>query len=413
VLQCLDADPSRCRSPERVDALKLQGDWLNGVCCWALLALKGAFLLTWGEVKSSAGAVRWGEIWRQLAGGLLVLLLVLGLPQALVVHYGRICQMYKSNDYCRKYRDTMSALSVAQAAAGLALGALFGRVAWQWSHSAELGGYAELSSDEQARLVPAGWPPSANPCHAPGSRWRLLTFFSVSVPVFAWRGARLRSRPAPQCSALLVTARTAWPCPSLPWAPSSLLTPRHGAARRQGTAGAMARRAATAPLEGRRGARRSAGAHRGRRSTPTFSWTPPLTQAPRSAPPCPAPRATRLGGARGSRAGPLTGTAAVGHAAGTASFSRCWRTRRSTSTLRGTPSGGLGFSGTSRLPRSPLPNSSPSSSRPSRGSPSPCLRTCAGRRVRGTATRWCIRAWPQLWGPETAGARPGATRTTT
>ncbi|KAJ1491712.1 hypothetical protein T484DRAFT_1773820, partial [Baffinella frigidus] len=37
-----------------VDALKLRGDWLNGVCCWGFLGLKGIFLLTWGEVTRSS-----------------------------------------------------------------------------------------------------------------------------------------------------------------------------------------------------------------------------------------------------------------------------------------------------------------------------------------------------------------------
>jgi len=62
-----------------------------------------------------------------------VLLLVLGVPQALVVYFGRICQVEHENDYCRKYHDTMSSIAVIQALFGLSFGLFFGASAWRYS----------------------------------------------------------------------------------------------------------------------------------------------------------------------------------------------------------------------------------------------------------------------------------------
>mmetsp|Transcript_40241 Transcript_40241/g.95544 ORF Transcript_40241/g.95544 Transcript_40241/m.95544 type:complete len:392 (+) Transcript_40241:238-1413(+) len=136
-----------------INWLKDEGDWLNAITYWYLLAIKSLFLLAWIDVNRLSGNVRWKNIYVHLAMLMLVLILALGVPQGLVVHYGRICQMQRQNDYCRKYHDMTSTLAVTQALVGLLFCGVFGAYTWSWK-SADMAGYEALSP--QVALLEGG-----------------------------------------------------------------------------------------------------------------------------------------------------------------------------------------------------------------------------------------------------------------
>jgi hypothetical protein len=75
--------------PKKIDRLKVTGDWLNGVTFWYLMTIKALFLLTWVSINRHAGHIRWNSLYLQLGGLLSMLVLALGVPQTLVVEYGR------------------------------------------------------------------------------------------------------------------------------------------------------------------------------------------------------------------------------------------------------------------------------------------------------------------------------------
>ncbi|EKX32499.1 hypothetical protein GUITHDRAFT_166693 [Guillardia theta CCMP2712] len=139
--------------PDRINSLKSQGDWLNAIAFWYLLALKSLFLLTWHEITRSGGLLRWRTVYFRLAGAIAALAIFVGVPQALAVQYGNICDSSRHNDYCRKYLDATSALVVLQAIIGVGFGFAFGSYVWNLQAN-DLVGYEALPS--QSLLNQAG-----------------------------------------------------------------------------------------------------------------------------------------------------------------------------------------------------------------------------------------------------------------
>ena len=101
--------------PVRINHLKDQGDWMNAVVYWYMLAIKSLFLIVWIECNRTVGYIRWKLVYLQTGLAMSLLFGALGIPQYFAVDYGRICQNYRQNDYCRKYHDITAALAFLQA----------------------------------------------------------------------------------------------------------------------------------------------------------------------------------------------------------------------------------------------------------------------------------------------------------